>query len=481
MNMIHIGISVLTMFLIGIGIQLLEVKRGLKIIFIGVWGTTTLWLLFPFSNPTNFAIWRFIEVEKMNMVNMNISAVGMILMGISIRFLAMNRLPKTTLVIIWGLVTIRLLVPFSISTRFSVWNLFYRPSGMEEGLSIASYSSISQLEQASTQLSLGADNELARIIINIWVIGMIISASYFIFTHYRFRKEISDSLPVTNEFVSEWISERKMIRSIQIRQTHKISSPLTYGIFRPIILMPKTTDWQDETQLRYIFAHEYIHIQRFDYATKILFAIALCIHWFNPLIWIMYALANRDIELSCDEKVLKIFGQKSKSSYALTLIKMAENQNKFTALCNNFSRNATEERIKVMINMKKTSIFGTAIALTLVGGTMTALAASNEGQSISIFPTTPIVEESTEHMETPSQEVVLSEQELEEMMSGGEISTEEIVKIEIVEEGTGNMETLPQEVVLSEQELEEMVSSGEISAEEIIKIEVIEDSVIIDK
>lgn len=87
----------------------------------------------------------------------------------------------------------------------------------------------------------------------------------------------------------------------QIRQSDRIRAPLTYGVFSPVILVPKETNWTDETQLKYILT------------------VAVCLHWFNPFVWVMYVLANRDIELSCDEMVVGIFGETMKSDYALTL------------------------------------------------------------------------------------------------------------------------------------------------------------------
>jgi beta-lactamase regulating signal transducer with metallopeptidase domain len=103
-----------------------------------------------------------------------------------------------------------------------------------------------------------------------------------------------------------------------------IAVPLTYGIWRPVILLPKIISSKDEWRLKYILAHELVHIKRFDTLRKWLLAAALCIHWFNPLVWAMYVLANRDIELACDEAVVRAFGQTSRSQYALALIGMEE-------------------------------------------------------------------------------------------------------------------------------------------------------------
>ncbi len=92
---------------------------------------------------------------------------------------------------------------------------------------------------------------------------------------------------------------------MEIRQSDRIAALLTYGVLRPVVLIPKQTDWTDETRLKVILTHEFVHIRRFDTLTKLLLAAALCIHWFNPFVWVMYVLANRDIELSCDETVVR--------------------------------------------------------------------------------------------------------------------------------------------------------------------------------
>ena len=102
----------------------------------------------------------------------------------------------------------------------------------------------------------------------------------------------------------------------------RISSPLTFGVLRPVILLPKKTDWTDETALRYVLEHEFVHIQRFDVLSKLLLIAAVCVHRFNPLVWVMYVLANRDLELSCDETVLRRFGGDIRAAYARVLIRM---------------------------------------------------------------------------------------------------------------------------------------------------------------
>lgn len=109
---------------------------------------------------------------------------------------------------------------------------------------------------------------------------------------------------------------------------------------------------------------------------KLLLIAALCVHWFNPFVWMMYILASRDMELSCDEAVLHLFGEHEKSAYARTLISMEETRSGFTPLCNNFSKNALEERMTAIMKTKKSTIFSIALAAFIVVGTTTTFATS---------------------------------------------------------------------------------------------------------
>lgn len=140
--------------------------------------------------------------------------------------------------------------------------------------------------------------------------------------------------------------------------------------------MPKTADWTDKETLDYVLGHEYEHIRRFDAVTKLVLTSALCVHWFNPMVWIMYILANRDIELSCDEAVIRRFGERTKSAYAMTLIRMEETRSGLSPLCNNFSKNAIEERIVAIMKTKKTSLVALIVAIGLIAGVTTTFATS---------------------------------------------------------------------------------------------------------
>ncbi|MBD5451434.1 MAG: hypothetical protein HDR25_02220, partial [Lachnospiraceae bacterium] len=192
------------------------------------------------------------------------------------------------------------------------------------------------------------------------------------YLHWRF--EFQTSLPIQNNYVNQWLETHLQKRSVSVRQSDKISTPLTYGIFKPVILMPKKTNWENTEQLEYVLLHEYVHICRYDSAVKLISTLAVCVHWFNPLVWVMYILFQRDIELACDESVVHRFGETSKSTYAHMLIDMEARKSGFMPLCNSFSKNAIEERIIAIMKMKKTSVIAVLTAVILIAGVTTIFA-----------------------------------------------------------------------------------------------------------
>ena len=206
----------------------------------------------------------------------------------------------------------------------------------------------------------------------VWGAGAGACFLYFALSYWRCRREFQTSLPVEGTSLSVGGARR----SISLRQSDRISAPLTYGVLHPVILMPKNTNWNDKATLQYVLAHELVHIRRFDAATKLVLAGALCIHWFNPLVWVMYLLANRDLELSCDEEVVRQFGLNARRAYAMTLIGMEEQKSGLSGLYSYFNKNAMEERITAIMKTKKLTISAVCAALALIIGITAAFATS---------------------------------------------------------------------------------------------------------
>ncbi len=300
------------------------------------------------------------NLGDMSLIEMSFAAAVMILAIIVVRALAINKLPKKVFLLLWDAVLLRLLIPYSIPSVFSAYTFVKRSEPIQEVITQAPTAGmITQMTGAAVNTGISSEiavpnavQSLSPLLI-IWSVGFLLCAAFFVVSYVRCYMEFQTSLPVKNEFTVRWLRCHRRKRRIQIRQSDRISAPLTYGILKPVILMPKKTDWENRQQLEYVLLHEYTHICRFDMVTKLIAALALCIHWFNPFVWAMYILFNRDIELSCDESVVRRFGENTKSFYARALITMEEKKNGLTPLYNSFSRNAIEERITAIMKTKR--------------------------------------------------------------------------------------------------------------------------------
>lgn len=235
----------------------------------------------------------------MTLLEMSVSAMLLIAVIAAIRGMGIHKLPKKLLLVFWGIVLFRLLVPFEIQSPLSVYSAANRVQYIPEftqGISqienfvktsAVSMPTVQAVPQAITATHQQAVSTAISPFVMIWIVGMAALATYMIAVHLRCLREYNASLPVENNFVAMWMSQNPLRRHMQVRQTDKIVAPLTYGILKPVILLPKTMDWQNEQQLQLVLAHEMAHIRRFDTLWKLVLAAALCVHWFNPLVWVM--------------------------------------------------------------------------------------------------------------------------------------------------------------------------------------------------
>jgi len=358
-----------------------------------------------------------------NFIYMSAVAVPLIAVIAAVRFFTVYRLPKKTFYVLWGIALCCLFIPFNLLPHLNVSGFIENFGGPKEmsvkapetAEILADPVNTSKPEESTNVSPEAASPSATTVIYNIydtidrfgrdmlgridmisaagdniantpvktsilnippllliWFAGFFICAVYFTVSHIRFRKKYAPSLPVENSFVLNWKNGRfgAAKRKITIRQSDLLVSPLTYGIFKPVILLSKTTDYRDEKKLEYILLHEYTHIKRFDTLAKLFLTAALCVHWFNLFVWLMYILANRDIELSCDETVVKKLSPyknaNTKSDYALTLIALEEKKMLLNASVSYFSKNIMKERIKSIMKLKKTSIARILLAVMLV-------------------------------------------------------------------------------------------------------------------
>ena len=313
----------------------------------------------------------------MSLVQMTLSGGMFILFIMVVRALALHRLPKGAFLALWEMAALRLLLPFTISLPFSL----FAPA--KHFPVVGDYLAAGGVAVPGTPpagipagIPASAGTTPGAVLSMVWLAGAMLMAAYFSVFYIRTRRRFCASTPDDTPAVRCWLADQRLCRPLEVRQSALVSSPLTYGVLRPVILFPKDMNRGDETALSYILTHEYIHIRRFDSVAKLAFAAVLCVHWFNPLVWVMYVLANRDLELSCDERVMDVLGGREKASYALTLINMEETRSRCFSPYNHFSKLAIEERIEAIMKYKKASVLALALAVALVVGATTAFAAS---------------------------------------------------------------------------------------------------------
>lgn len=308
----------------------------------------------------------------MSLLQMSFLGTVIILLIVVLRAVLINRLPKKTFLILWWIALIRLLVPFSIKSVTSIYSLLQSIYSDINPVRTAQTTTFLPIHGNMPEIANGLSEAMVQrtesisILSVIWLAGLLLWFGFFAVSYIKCYREFRFSLPVENDILEAWKEKHPLKRSLSIRQTETIAAPLSYGVIRPVILMPKNTEWKNIYQLRYVLEHEYVHIRRLDMLTKLIMIAAVCIHWFNPLVWVMYILFNRDLELSCDETVVRRFGMDIKSVYATALISMEEKKSGLTPLCNSFSKNAIEERIRAIMKIKKTSKFAVIISAVLV-------------------------------------------------------------------------------------------------------------------
>lgn len=249
----------------------------------------------------------------MSLLERSLTGALLILVIAALRALAQGRLPKRTFVALWWVAVLRLLLPAALPSRFSVYTLLAGlrqapariPAAVGAPVRILPGAALPPAAETAPQAAAAAAGPLSPWTA-LWLAGMALLAAWFAVSYVRSQRRFRASLPVEEGFAAEWA---KAHRRVAVRVSDQIGAPLTYGFWRPVILLPKRMDWEDETALAHILTHEYVHIRRLDGVTKLALAAVLCVHWFNPAVWLLYVLANRDIELACDEAVVRLLGQ----------------------------------------------------------------------------------------------------------------------------------------------------------------------------
>ena len=338
----------------------------------------------------------------MNLLELTLQ--GGVLIGaiLLLRLLGRYRLPGWTFRILWGVALARLLIPVALPFPWNVYAGLERLAGFGQTAQTApgvqTPAEILGPSQGGVipdvpALPVGPDlipvPEAAPAAVEIpwlailYLAGAAALALLFLVSCRRGVRIFRTALPLTHPAVNQWRGQIPALRGVPIRRCDRIRSPLTYGLIRPVVLLPKELDCGDTQELGYVLLHEGAHIRHRDAWWKLLLAAALCVHWFNPLVWCMYVCANRDLERCCDESVVRACGLEARSEYALTLLKWEERRSGLLPLCSDLGTPILKERVIFIMKLKKRSAAALALAAILVLGTTVA------------FATGPLQEETT--------------------------------------------------------------------------------------
>ena len=281
----------------------------------------------------------------LEIVNRSIAASWIVIAVLILRF-CLKKAPKWVNVLLWGIVAVRLIFPFSIESALSLIPSAETVSPsimMETAPSVQT--GVPALDQVinpvidhSLSPAPGASANPLQIWISVmaavWLAGAAALLLYSAISYWRLRRRVREAVILRDN----------------IYQSENAGSPFVLGIIQPKIYLPYSVD---SGALAYVIAHEQTHIRRRDHWWKPLGFLLLTVHWFNPLLWLGYILLCRDIELACDEKVIREMGSEQRADYTQALVSCSVSRRSIAACPLAFGEVGIKERVKSVMNYKK--------------------------------------------------------------------------------------------------------------------------------
>ncbi len=329
------------------------------------------------------------ESVFLKLVNMSITASWLVFVIILLR-LVLRRVPKWVMCLLWGFVAVRLLVPISFESVFSLIPnvetipndfLLSREPEIDSGIPIVNQvfnPIVTELLRPSPEASANPAQIWTFIAANIWILGilaMVIYAGVSLFLIKRKLREAVryDGKPscASSAFgIAEFMSPSVTNCYSNIWICDHVSSAFILGVFRPRIYLPSDLEEEDRA---YVIAHERAHLKRGDHIWKPLGFALLTIYWFNPILWVAYILLCRDIELACDEKVIKKLGVEIKKKYSEALLRGSVSRKLITVCPLAFGEVGVKERVRSVLNYKKPRFWIMVVAVLICIGVVVCL------------------------------------------------------------------------------------------------------------
>lgn len=279
------------------------------------------------------------------LLNMSITAGWLVLAVVLLRFL-LKKAPKWMMVVLWGFVAFRLIFPFSFESVCSLIPsvetipqniLISENPAINSGFEVLNKTVnpiIAEIITPNVSDSVNPIQIITFIASVIWIIGTIAMCIYTVVSYVRVRKKVEEAVQLKENI---WMCDH-------------IPTPFILGIFCPRIYVPSS---MNETNMKYVIFHEKAHLKRKDHIWKPLGFLLLSVYWFNPVLWLAYILLCRDIELACDEKVIRQFGTEIKKPYSDALINCSVPRKVISVCPLAFGETGVKERVKGVLSYKK--------------------------------------------------------------------------------------------------------------------------------
>ncbi len=299
----------------------------------------------------------------LNVVNMSISASWIVLAVLMLRIL-LKKAPKWMNVLLWGIVALRLICPFSFESVLSLIpssqtinpETALNSPVIDSGVTIIDNIINPIIGEATISVQPEKDINLFQFIMpylaGIWLVGIAALLIYTLISFLRLKSKIGTAVLLRDN----------------IYQSEAVFSPFVLGIIKPKIYLPFNMNGQD---MDYVISHERAHVRRKDHLWKPLGFLILTLHWFNPMVWLGYILLCRDIELACDEKVVKEFNVEQKADYSQALLTCSVNRRMIAACPLAFGEADVKGRVKAVLNYKKPAF--RVIMVSILASTVAAL------------------------------------------------------------------------------------------------------------
>ncbi len=292
----------------------------------------------------------------LEIVNMSITASWIILAVVVLR-LILKKAPKWMSMILWGIVGLRLVLPFSFESIFSLIPSAQTISKVPDAPRPSFQSGVPVVDQEVNEYlqshyfegvtrPTGHFVDITTVLAMVWLAGIAVLVLYSLISYWRVKRKVATAVLLRDN----------------IYQSENVGSPFVLGIFAPKIYLPFAISEQDREQ---VIAHEAAHIHRRDYLWKPLGFFLLTLHWFNPLIWLSYVLLCRDIELACDEKVIKNWDDTQKAEYSQALLNCSVHRRLIAACPLAFGEVSVKNRVKSVLHYKKPAFWIVVVSVVV--------------------------------------------------------------------------------------------------------------------